>query len=350
MIIDLPRFLIEERKYWTELERTLDRVESEPIVRLGIDEVRRFYYLYQRACADLVKIQTSAHDRALSEYLESLVARAYSEIYAMRRARQRFSVLRWVRESFPQAFRRRRQAFALAVALTLFGALFGGVAIRLDPDAKPILMPFPHLAMDPKERVKMEEEQKERPGENLKATFSAFLMTHNIKVAIFTLSLGATWGIGTAFVLFQNGVMLGAVVADYVGAGETPFLVGWLLPHGIVEIPAVLIAAQAGFVLAGALLGRRQARPLVDRLRAVSRDLVTLIAGATLLLVWAGIIEAFFSQYHEPALPYSLKIGFGVVEGIILAVYLMAAGRQSKESAKWGKAKLGTDNLFPLSK
>jgi len=335
VIIDLPRFLIEERKYWTELERTLNRVEGEPVVKLGIDEVRRFHYLYQRACADLVKIQTSAHDRAVSEYLESLVARAYSEIYATRRGQERFSVLRWVRESFPQAFRRRRQAFALALALTLFGGVFGGVALRLDPDAKAILMPFPHLKIDPKERVKMEEGQKELPGGNLKATFSAFLMTHNIRVALFTLSLGVTWGIGTAFLLFQNGVLLGAVVADYVGAGETAFLVGWLLPHGIIEIPAVLIAAQAGFVLAGAMLGRSQARPLVDRLRLVSHDLVTLIAGAALLLVWAGIIEAFFSQYHEPALPYPLKIAFGVVEGVILTIYLTAAGRRSElESAE----------------
>jgi uncharacterized membrane protein SpoIIM required for sporulation len=142
-----------------------------------------------------------------------------------------------------------------------------------------------------------------------------------------------TWGIGTAFILFQNGVLLGAVAADYVGAGESAFLVGWLLPHGIVEIPAVLIAAQAGFVLAGALVGRRQARPLADRLRAVSRDLVTLIAGAALLLVWAGIIEAFFSQYHEPTLPYSLKIAFGLAEGAALVAYLSLCGRRRDSAA-----------------
>jgi hypothetical protein len=47
-----------------------------------------------------------------------------------------------------------------------------------------------------------------------------------------------------------------------------------------------------------------------------------------LMLVWAGIIEAFFSQYHEPVLPYTFKIVFGCVELLILALFLGRAGRQ----------------------
>jgi hypothetical protein len=49
------------------------------------------------------------------------------------------------------------------------------------------------------------------------------------------------------------------------------------------------------------------------------------------MLVWAGIIEAFFSQYHEPVLPYHFKIAFGCVELLILALFLSKAGRK-KES------------------
>jgi hypothetical protein len=47
-----------------------------------------------------------------------------------------------------------------------------------------------------------------------------------------------------------------------------------------------------------------------------------------LMLVWAGIIEAFFSQYHEPVMPYHIKIAFGVFELMILALFLGRAGRR----------------------
>jgi len=160
----------------------------------------------------------------------------------------------------------------------------------------------------------------------VKTTFSTFLMTHNTKVSILTLALGMTWGVGTLLMLFYNGVILGAVTADYLLAGQGRFLVGWLLPHGSFEIPAILIAGQAGLLLGRTLLGRGDRHPLRTRLRAVSRDLVTLIGGVAVLLVWAGFVEAFFSQYHEPLLPYALKITFGVIELTLLSLFLAKAG------------------------
>jgi len=327
VIIDLPRFLIEEQKYWSELEGQLDQMEREPTSRLTLEQVRRFHYLYQRACADLVKIQTSAHEPAVSGYLESLVARAYSEIYESR-ARVQAGPKRILRAfgAFPRAFRRHLQAFALSVLLTLAGMIFAAGALYFDAEAKAVIMPFPQLLGSPSERVRQEEKGESDRLEGNRAGFSAFLMTHNIRVSVFALSLGITGGIGTAMLLFYNGAVLGAVAADYVQAGEGVFLLGWLLPHGVIEIPAALIAAQGGFVLAGAWLGGNRRKSLVGRLREVSGDLVILISGTAALLVWAGVVEAFFSQYHEPALPYSVKIAFGCVELTALAFYLLAVG------------------------
>jgi uncharacterized membrane protein SpoIIM required for sporulation len=122
-------------------------------------------------------------------------------------------------------------------------------------------------------------------------------------------------------------VILGAVAFDYVHAGQTIFLIGWLLPHGVIEIPAILVGGQAGLVIAYALIGWNSRISRAERLRLVSRDVVKLAGGAAVMLVWAGIVEAFFSQYHEPVIPYGLKISFGVVEGVLLTLYWCFAGR-----------------------
>jgi hypothetical protein len=55
--------------------------------------------------------------------------------------------------------------------------------------------------------------------------------------------------------------------------------------------------------------------------------LVSLIAGVALLLIWAGIIEAFLSQYHQPTIAYSSKIIFGLIELFLFTFYLAFAGR-----------------------
>ncbi|MFW6372595.1 MAG: stage II sporulation protein M [Thermodesulfobacteriota bacterium] len=333
MIIDLNRFITEERPFWTELEQRLDEMEKDPVRRMDLSELKRFHYLYQRASADLARIETFSAEVNLRVYLESLVARAYGEIHENRSGSSRFAPKHWFFRTFPRAFRRHLTAFWTALIIFSIGGVFGGLALSLDPDAKAVLMPFSHLKGDPSERVEKEEKAIHLGLEERKASFSSYLMTHNTKVSIFALALGMTWGFGTVVVLFSNGVMLGAVAVDYLLAGETRFLLGWLLPHGAVEIPAILLASQAGLVLAGAMIGRGQRISFRTRFRKVSGDLVTLIFGTAVLLVWAGFIEAFLSQYHEPVIPYALKIGFGTLELILLFIFLGMSGRKKTAEA-----------------
>jgi len=331
MIIDLPRFVAAEQPFWTELDALLTRIERDPHRAQTLAELQRFHYLYERAAADLAQVRTFSAEPETRRYLEHLVARAYGELHEARPKAVHLRLWAWLGGTLPVTFRRHVRAFWLSLAVTLAGAALGGWAVAFDPEAKAALVPgqFGHLLGDPARRVAREEAQTENLLAGHKTTFSAQLMQNNIRVSFIALALGMTWGVGTLIILFYNGVILGLVAADYVLAGQTKFLLGWLLPHGVIEIPAILVGAQAGFVLANAIIGWGRRVPLADRLRAVAPDLVTLIAGTALLLVWAGLVEAFFSQYHEPLLPYAVKIAFGLIELLGLIWYLTSAG-QSK--------------------
>jgi uncharacterized membrane protein SpoIIM required for sporulation len=333
LILDLPRFVGQERPLWEELTHMLDAMEESPDAALPLEKARRFHELYRRAAADLAKVSTFSAEKEVREYLEALVARAYGEVHETRgRARPKISFALLFRD-FPRAVRAHAKALALAAGVVALGAVFGAGALAFDPASKEALLPFSHLLGDPKERVAAEEHRAEK-GAGLhtsgdEATFSSFLATHNIRVSITSFALGATWGIGTLVLLLYNGVMLGAVLLDYVRAGETRFVLGWLLPHGAVEIPAFILAGQAGLVLASALLGWGERSALSERLARVGRDLVCLLLGVAALLVWAGIVESFLSQIHEPRLPYSAKIALGVVELLALSLFLARGGRRS---------------------
>jgi uncharacterized membrane protein SpoIIM required for sporulation len=332
MIIDLERFVRENRPHWQELERISNRLSAEPDARLNYEDARRLHYLYERTSADLARLSTFSADSPTCRWLSTLVGHVYAEIYETRRRRERFSLRRWFFSDFPRTFRGHIGAFVLAVALTIAGSAFGAFAVAVDPQAKQVLMPFSGLNGEPGERVRREESGQNKNLQGHRASFSADLMTHNTRVAVFILALGITWGIGSVLMLFYNGVIIGAIAFDYARAGYTTFLLGWLLPHGVVEIPAILIAGQAAFVLAGALIGRGDRMPRADRLRAVVPSLVTLAGGCAVMLVWAGTIESFISQYHQPVLPYAAKIGFGCFELLALTLLLTTGGRQRGRS------------------
>ncbi len=203
--------------------------------------------------------------------------------------------------------------------------MLGGLGVRYDPGSGDVLLPADYLR-NPGQRVHEEEKGQSRdlPSAQLEAAFSAQLIQHNIQVALLAAALGVTFGIGTALLLFENGVLLGAVAVHYTQQGFGLFVTAWLLPHGVFEIPSILIAGQAGFYLARLLLRRREDR----NVRQSMREWLVLIAGLAMMLVWAGMMEAFFSQHHAPVLPYGFKVALGVAELALLTVYLLLIGRR----------------------
>ena len=201
------------------------------------------------------------------------------------------------------------------------------------------LLPADYLR-NPGERVHEEEQGQGQHSDSAQteAAFSAQLIQHNIQVALLAAALGVTFGIGTALLLFENGVMLGAVAVHYTQQGFGLFMTAWLLPHGVFEIPSILIAGQAGFYLARLLLHRREDR----NLRESMREWLVLVAGLAMMLVWAGIMEAFFSQHHAPVLPYGFKVAVAIAELVLLTTYLLLIGR--RESAKRSALQLSSEN------
>lgn len=332
MILDLEHFIVTERPFWMELETTLKTFDDDPTRRMSLDEARRLHYLYQRAAGDLARMETFSAEPATRQYLESLVSRAYGEMHEVRGRRVRFRPWYWATRTVPRTFRRHSVAFAMACAVTLVGAGFGAGAVSFDADAKNVLLPFPHLLVNPSDRVAYEERDNAvNPFEGAKAQGTSMYFVNNTRVSITTMALGITWGAGTVLILFTNGILLGAVILDYIRAGEGVFLTGWLLPHGSVEIPSILIAGQAGLLLGSAIIGWRSRLTLRGRLREITADLVTLVFTCACLMAWAGVIEAFFSQYHEPVLPYWIKITFGAVQFTCFCAFMALSGRRPDE-------------------
>lgn len=331
MILNLERFQAQARPRWNNLESLLGALESRPDRTLNSDEGHQLQELYAQVAADLNRVTHGALAPELRQYLERLVARAYAELYYAPPTRsEMWQPRRWLRifQAFPESFRRQFRYFALALLVTVLGCVMGGLAVHYDPAAVDVLLPADYLR-NPEHRVQEEEQGQARHlnTRQTEAAFSAQLIRHNIQVALLAAALGVTFGIGTALLLFENGILLGAVAVHYTQRGFGLFMTAWLLPHGVFEIPSILIAGQAGFYLARLLLHRREDR----NLRQSMREWLVLVTGLAMMLVWAGIMEAFFSQHHAPVLPYAFKVTVAAAELALLTLYLALIGaRQSR--------------------
>ena len=192
-LVDLERFVAAEKGYWQRLEEILARRQKDPWAPLSLEEARELDYLYRRVASDLSRVATFSAEPEMRRRLERLVARAHGEIHGVRAGTVvRFRPWRWLSTVLPQTFRKQWRAAGFALAVTLIGVIFGGVAVAVDPEAKQAILPDSHLLGDPKERVAREEMTIQDRLEGKKAGFAGFLMTHNTQVTVLAIALGMT--------------------------------------------------------------------------------------------------------------------------------------------------------------
>lgn len=124
--------------------------------------------------------------------------------------------------------------------------------------------------------------------------FSMFVRItfNNLRVAFLTVLYGIAFGIGTFYMMWTNGFMLGCFQYIFFsqGLGWQSVLVIWI--HGTIEISSIVIAGCAGFVLGKSLLFPGTYTRKKSFLKG-AKDAVKIC----LALVPFFIVAAFFESY-----------------------------------------------------
>lgn len=322
--MNIERFISQRSPVWQQLEDALFKAESAPD-QLSHDEVQELVQLYRRACSDLNLARSYTANPELLGRLNQLTGRAYRFVYRAGHDKPVMPMFaRLVTSEIPAVFRRQRLIIAIAAAAFLLGTLTGVTAVSIDPSNGQRLIPPEFFTESPRERVARLERGEERIDSVEKATtFGASLYTHNIQVTFLAFSLGAVTIIGGLWLLFYNGVLLGAVAAMYVLDGVPMFFFAWVGPHGALELPSIIFGGAAGLIAGRALLmpgDLSRAASLRRVLPAVWRIMIA----TAMTLVFAGLIEGSFSQFTSNTFPYGLKIGVAILLFIALMLYLFA--------------------------
>ena len=318
--MNIERFLSERASVWQELEKLLARAEDADLSRA---EMHELVGLYRRTCSDLNRARSFTANPEILGHLNQLTGRAYRYIYRASHETPIWATfVKLLTREIPSAFRRQRVAVLVAAGAFLAGALFGALAVFVDPANGERLIPPDFFSESPRERVEKIERGEERIDNVEKAmVFGATLYTHNIKVSFLAFSLGGLTIVMGLVILFYNGIILGAVGTMYALDDVSVFFFAWVGPHGALELPAIIFGGAAGLVVGRALLLPGELSRGAS-LRRVLPDVWRMIIGAVLVLVMAGLIEGSFSQFSAKTVPYALKISVASLLFVGLLSYL----------------------------
>jgi uncharacterized membrane protein SpoIIM required for sporulation len=121
---------------------------------------------------------------------------------------------------------------------------------------------------------------------------------NNVKVSFIAFVMGIFTSIGTGFILFMNGVMLGSFqtfFAQHELLCESALAI-WL--HGTLEISAIIVAGAAGIAMGNGWLFPGTYPRLTSFRRGARRGL-RIVVGTVPVFIVAGFIESFFTRHTE---------------------------------------------------
>jgi uncharacterized membrane protein SpoIIM required for sporulation len=318
----MSRFINERKNNWQKLEGLLEILETSPLRGLPRAQVRELGELYRRAATDLAIARAESRDPKLVNYLNSLVIRAHGRIY---RADARGANLIWqfFARDFPQAFRRTWRYTALAFAIFMIFSVASFLLCYYD------LNFADELGVG---SVRFAAQSNMRWWESLNDANqigASGILTNNILVALMAFAYGAFFGIGTIYVLINNGLHIGGVlgVCYAINPEFANALVTFMVGHGVIELSCIFIAGGAGMLIGYSMINPGD----LTRAQALKKngmEAARLAIGCACLLVVAGIIEGFLSPSFLPAW---IKFGTGILTGIAMYSYLFLVGYEDEK-------------------
>ena len=299
---------------WDEFEAFLDKKKSFDPAEMPAR--------FRRISQSLALAAERHYSADLVDRLNRLALRGHSALYANQR-RESQQILDFMLGGFPRLVREEWR-LVLAAALLFFGPLLLLIAVlQAFPD-------FVHYLLSPGQIASFHEMYDPanrrlgmREADTSMAMFG-FYIWNNVRIGFQTFAGGLAAGVGSAYFLGANGVIIGAVAGYLTQVGYTETFWSFVAGHSSLELLAIVLSGAAGFKLGMAVIapGNRSRKAA---LVAAARPAVRIMYGAAIMFFAAAFVEAFWSPITE--IGFVPKIVVGITGWVVLLAYFVFAGR-----------------------
>jgi uncharacterized membrane protein SpoIIM required for sporulation len=316
--VDVDAYVLEHRDTWNRLDKL---VKNPRPTGAEADEI---VDLYQRTATHLAVIKGSTYDPALEARLSTLVANARSVITGTSVPLMR-SVAYFFTATFPAAVYRLRWAWITVAAVSVIVAFAVGYRVITVPGLEQSLISPKQL------QALLDHDFAAYYSENPAADFAAQVWLNNsIVAATFIVTGIAVYPLLLSW--WSNMQNLGLLGGLMVGHGRADVFYGLILPHGLLELTCLFIAAAAGLSLAWAVVSpgpRTRARALAEQGRRVG----AIAVGLACALAVSGVLEAFLTPSRLPAVA---RLGIGAAVWAAFLFYVLLLGWRATRGGETG--------------
>lgn len=278
---------------------------------------------YTDLTADLAFAQTHFPVSRITIYLNNLASALHHEIYRNRREKWTRIITFWTQE-VPQTMYNARRELWVSFLIFIASVLIGILSAANDSDFVRLILGNGYVDMT-LNNIANGEPMAVYDGSSEVPMFLGITL-NNILVSFNCFAMGILTSFGTGYMLFSNGVMIGAFQTFFYQHDllwESALAI-WL--HGTLEIWAIIVAGAAGLALGNGWLFPGTYSRLESFRRGAKRGL-KIIIGTVPIFIVAGFIEAFITRHTE--LPNALRLSLILTSlAFILFYYIYLPNRK----------------------
>lgn len=293
-----PAFLRQNKDKWRTYERLLFSSESKSADPDQLTE------LYVQLTNDLAYARTFYPQSQIVKYLNGLAAHTHLAIYKNRRYKKNRFAEFFIRD-LPLVYRKNHHYIFYSLAIFVISAALGWLSHLNDDGFINIILGDTY--------VNMTEENIEKGdplgvyGQSPSFPMFVTIAANNIYVSFLAFVLGIFFSIGSMWLLFNNGVMVGA----FFGMFFTKGLIGEALPiifiHGTLELSAIVIAGGAGIAMGHSFLFPKTHSRLYSLQQGALQG-IKMIAGLVPVFIMAAFLESYITRLTDMHIIWKLLI------------------------------------------
>lgn len=305
---------------WDSLEKYIDKIKRKGYASLAPEELKDYLHLLKRTSHHLAYARTHYPNSDLCRYLNELCIRANNHLYAVKKSGWQV-IWEYLSYGFAVRVKQYYKYVLFSIGLFAIGIILSSIMVLQNEQYAAYFLPQDFLNMD-HGNIKQSGWNQE-----MFTILSSTVMANNIFVTIKSFAGGITGALYTIRILIINGGVLGAL-STLVAINSTDMTGYWslILPHGFLELTAIFIGGASGLMMGKALwLPGGYTRK--DALIKAAKEAVTLMPGAILMLIIAGLIEGFFTPAKID--PW-IKLVFAGCTLILMVLYFLWPRKKAK--------------------
>jgi uncharacterized membrane protein SpoIIM required for sporulation len=285
------------------IKQNIERWQQyEKLLASGVITPEKKSEIFIQLTDDLSFALTQYPNSETTQYVNTLTAKIHQQIYKNKKEEKKRFITFWTLE-LPQLFLTLRRPLLYSFLITFIATSIGALSTLGDDSFTRLVMGDAYVNMTMENIKHGDPTGVYGKGEQLDMFFA--ITFNNIRVSFAAFAAGILCSLGTGYLLFQNGVMLGSFFALFYQEKLLLDSVLVVMLHGTLEISAIIIAGGAGLRMGNSILFPGTYSRM-ESFKMGAKDGLKVVMGLMPIFIMAGSIESFITRYSN--MPLVLKI------------------------------------------